>query len=125
MNTLNISKVDTTEPRLHAFEIVGKITRADVEWMADVLRAAFEAQDSLDILIVMKRYEGIEAGAIFDRKALSAQARSASQVDKYAVVGAPDWAEAMINFFSPISPVQARTFDLEDEQAAWTWVRSA
>ncbi len=60
---------------------------------------------------------------MFDTKALSAQAQSARHVRKYPVVGAPDWAETMINFLAPISPVEARTFDLEDEEEAWDWVR--
>lgn len=44
---------------------------------------------------------------------------------KYAVVGAPAWAAGMIDFFGPISPVDTKTFDLDEEQAAWAWVRAA
>ena len=40
-------------------------------------------------------------GAVFDLEAMKAQAQSTRHVRKYAVVGAPDWAEAMINFFAP------------------------
>ncbi len=125
MTVLNIRKLRTPEPALHAFEIIGKITKPEVEWMAAVLQGAFEVQDTLDILIVMRGYDGIEAGAVFDLKSLKAQSQSVLHVRKYAVVGAPDWAEAMINFFAPISPVSARTFDIEDEDDAWAWVRAS
>ena len=123
MSELNIRKLPAPEPGLHAFETRGKITKADVEFMADALKPAFERDEEVDILIVMRDYDGIEVGAVFDTKALSAQAQSARHVRKYAVVGAPDWAETMINVMSPISPVEARTFDLEDEASAWAWVR--
>ncbi|MCG6114006.1 MAG: STAS/SEC14 domain-containing protein [Mesorhizobium sp.] len=123
MSELNIRKLPAPEPGLHAFETMGKITKADVEFMADALKPAFERDEEVDILIVMRDYDGIEVGAVFDTKALSAQAQSARHVRKYAVVGAPDWAETMINVMSPISPVEARTFDLEDEASAWVWVR--
>jgi hypothetical protein len=119
----SITEIETDIPTLHAFRVEGKIAAADVEGMAERLQAAFEAHDEIDILIVMSSYQGIEAGAVFDRKALSAQARSVRHVRRYGVVGAPDWAEAMINFFAPVSPIEAKTFDLEDEQSAWQWIK--
>lgn len=125
MASRSIRAIPTALPPLYAFEVDGRITAPDVEWMAGVLQAAFEAQETVDILIVMRDYQGLDIRAAFDPKALRAQARAASHVGKYAVVGAPDWAETMINLFSPVSPVEARTFDLEDEATAWDWVRAA
>lgn len=123
-NRPSITRIDTQPATLQAFRVDGKITRPDIEWMASVLTAAFEAWDEVDVLIVMASWQGIEVGAAFDPKALSAQARSVRHVRRYAVVGAPGWAEAMINLSSPLSPVEARTFDRGDEAAAWAWVRS-
>lgn len=125
MTELNIHKLPTADPALYAFEIIGKITKPEVEWMADILDQAFEDQETLDILIILRGYDGIEAGAVFDLKALKAQAQSTRHVRKYAVVGAPEWAETMINFFAPASPVAARTFKPENEDDAWAWVRAS
>ena len=121
----SIRAIPTALPPLYAFEVAGRIAAPDVEWMAGVLEAAFEAHETVDILIVMRDYQGLDIGAAFDPKALRAQARAAAHVGRYAVVGAPDWAETMIDLFSPVSPVEAKTFDLEDEAAAWAWVRAA
>ncbi len=54
MSDLNIRALPAPEPGLHAFKTRGKITKADVEWMAGVLKTAFEVEETVDILIVMR-----------------------------------------------------------------------
>lgn len=120
----SIRQIETGNPRLYGFEVNGKIRKADVEWMARTIEPALELPGKIDIIIVMTDYEGIELGAAFDAKALTTQAKSATEVRKYAVVGAPAWAQAMINLMSPLSPVEARTFDLSHTDDAWDWVRT-
>lgn len=107
---------------LLAFEIRKKITKSDMEWMSHVVDRAFDAHDEVDMLLIMTNYEGAELGALFDGDAMSVQARSNKHVRRYAVVGAPAWASAMINVFGSVSPVETNTFGLEEEASAWTWV---
>lgn len=104
------------------FEVVAKITEADIEWMAARVAAAFDEQDESDMLILMRHYDGVELRALFDAKAIHAGMRSLRHVRRYAVVGAPAWAAAMINLFSPLTPVEERTFSLEEEAEARIWV---
>lgn len=117
----SIKRLATKHPRLLAFELTGRISQDDVEWMADVIRPYFSADRSINILLILRRYKGLDAGAVFDMKSVTTQIRSARYVAKYAVVGAPTWIETIINLFDPISPVEARTFASEDEEAAWAW----
>jgi hypothetical protein len=107
---------------LRVFEVVAKITEADIEWMAAQVNAAFDAQKRIDMLIIMRNYEGAELGAIFDAEAFKAQLRSARHVRRYAVVGAPAWASTMINLFSPLTPVEEKTFTLDQEREARAWI---
>jgi hypothetical protein len=86
--------------------------------------AAFDAYDHIDILLIMARFDGMDAGAVFDREALGAQVRSVRHVRKYGVVGAPAWARAIIEFADFLSPVDAKTFDLEQEADAWAWIEA-
>jgi hypothetical protein len=112
-------------PTLLVFEVLGRIAKADMEEMAQRVGQAFDAYDKIDILLIMSNFEGVETGAVFDRDALSAQVRSISHVRKYGVVGAPVWARAMIEFSDFLLPVDARTFDLEEEGVAWAWIDAA
>lgn len=122
MTGTSIAQLLTTRPDLLAFEVRGRIREADIAAMARTLQSAFDRLGSLDLLIVMRHWDGIEMGAAFDGEALKAQARAAAHVRKYGVVGAPAWAQAMINLFSPLTPVEERTFEREDENAAWAWI---
>ena len=81
-------------------------------------------EDVVDIILIMSNYDGAELSAVFNAEALKSQADSVKHVRKYCVVGAPLWAKAMINAFSPLSPIDAKTFDLDEEAAAWAWVNA-
>lgn len=120
-----IRSVETGRTDLLGFEVWGKIGTDDIERMAGAVEAAFDAVDIVDIIIVMHHYDGMELAAAFDPAGMRAQARAVRHVRKYAVVGAPGWAEVMINLMSPLSPVEARTFSLNEEAEAWAWVRTA
>lgn len=122
MISQSIVSIPTDRETLHAFEVRSKITKPDIEWMANKLKAAFAAQSAVDILIEISNWDGIEPGAVFDAKSMSAQVQANSHVRKYAVVGAPGWAKAMINLFAPLTPVEEKTFKLVDIDEAWRWV---
>lgn len=122
MSGSSIAQVQTTRPDLFAFEVRDRIRQADIEAMARTLETAFDRLETVDILIVMRHWDGIDMGAAFDGEALKAQARAAAHVRKYCVVGAPAWARAMINLFSPLTPVEEKTFDLAEEDQAWAWI---
>jgi hypothetical protein len=110
---------------LLVFEISGKITKADIEGMASQVEAAFDALETIDLLLIMTDFEGLEAGAVFDGASFEVQARSVRHVRKYGVVGAPALARAMIEAFGHVFPVNARTFDLGEETQAWAWIEGA
>ncbi len=117
-----IERIEGERPTLLAFRIEGRIEQEDVEAMAREVLAAFEERGEVDILITLHDWDGISAGAIFNRERIEAQARAVRHVRKYAVVGPPDWAATLINGFDRILPVDARTFDSGDEAAARAWL---
>jgi len=122
MKTPSIVSIPTERRTLRAFEVRAKISKPDIEAMAVEMKDAFAAEETVDILIIISNWDGIEVGAVFDADSLSAQAQANSHVRKYAVVGAPVWAKAMISVFSPLTPVHEKTFELEEVDAAWRWV---
>lgn len=117
-----IRQIPTSRPDLFAFEVIAKIAESDMEGMATIVTAGFDRFGKIDLLLTMPGYDGADVGALFDKESFATMLRSAAHVRRYAVVGAPAWALAMINLTSPISPVDAKTFDLEDETDAWVWV---
>jgi hypothetical protein len=122
LQTTSIRRLGTTRADLFAFEVAGRIHAPDIEAMAGIIDKAFESLGEIEIIIVIRDWQGIDLGAAFDQKALAVQARANSHVRKYAVVGAPGWAETMIQLLSPLTPVEEKTFDLAQEDAAWAWI---
>ena len=122
MHVSSITPLACSRSDLFAFEVSGRVRKTDIEAMARTLLAAFDELGTVDIIILMRDWEGLDMGAAFDGEALKAQARANAHVRKYAVVGAPAWAKAMINLFSPLTPVEEKTFELAEEQQAWAWI---
>jgi hypothetical protein len=117
-----IERIEGERPTLLAFRIEGRIEREDIEAMAREVLAAFEERGEVDMLITLENWDGISAGAILSRERVEAQVRAVRHVRKYAVVGPPDWAAALVNGFDRILPVDARTFEAGDEAAARAWL---
>ena len=121
----SIIQRESPRPDLLAFEIQDKITKPDIEWMSSIADAAMQAHGKIDMLIVMSNFEGSDLGATFDGYATSVMARSVAHIRHYVVVGAPKFAEAMINMSGMVMPVETKTFDLADEAAAWAYLAEA
>jgi len=117
-----VELVATPRRDLLAFRLRGQITEDAVETMADAMTAAFKEFDEVDVLIILCQFEGVSGSAVFDADALGAQAQSIFNIRRYAVVGAPDWAERMIDTLKFFSPVDARTFSPDEEAKAWRWI---
>ena len=122
MSTATIFTIPTTDPATYAFEIKGKVRSQDMETMADMMNEAFDAHDKVNMLLVFTDYDGSEMGAGYDWSSIKSRFRSLANVDKYVAVGAPDAASGMIEMMGKVMPVEARTFDLAELDAAWAYV---
>ncbi len=117
-----IAALESPRPDLLVFAISGRIEEPDIEWMARRSEAAFRHEDEVDMLILIRDWEGSSLGAILDGEALGVQAEAVAKVRRYAVVGAPKLARAMIEATGWLSPVEAKTFDLGEEAKARDFV---
>ena len=108
-------------PDFPIFTFRRDLTKPEIRKMADDVARALDQFDQIDILVIIRDYCSLEFGAVFDAKALATQLRSVAHVRRYAVVGAPSFAKAMLEAMAPVSPVDARTFDEGEEQQAFRW----
>lgn len=122
MTSSTIRRVATTTPQVYAFEIDGKVTSDDMEDMANVMNAAFDAHDSVDMLLIFRHFDGSEVGAGFDWASIKSRFRSLTNVGQYVVVGAPDSAADMIELMGKVIPVEAKTFEMAELDKAWAAV---
>ena len=118
----SVTQRQSPRPDLLAFEIADKVTKDDIEWMSAITDEAMKTHDKIDMLIIMSNYEGTELAASLDGYANSVKARSVAHINRYVVVGAPTLAKAMINLSGLVLPVESKTFDLDEEAAAWNYL---
>lgn len=117
-----IRQIATTKSTVFAFEISGEVSAAEMEAMADTMNAAFDRHDTVDMVLIFRDFEGSAPGAGLDWSSIKSRFRSLSNVGTYAVVGAPGWAEKLIDGIGTLIPVKTRTFAKHDVDAAWAAV---
>ena len=117
-----IKRITSNEPNVYAFEISGEIREEDMKSMATTMQSAFAAHESVDMLLIFRDYQGSETGAGMNEETIRSQWQALSQVKRYAVVGAPDYAKTLIDVMDKLIPVKAETFPAEKIDEAWAFV---
>lgn len=110
---------------LIAYEVNGRITAEDVEKVLAPMKAHMTGDDKVDLLVRFKDWEGFDPAIIANRSLLGTKMAAIAHLRRYAVVGAPGWMKAMVGGVSALMPFEMKMFDLDEDDAAWTWVRAA
>jgi hypothetical protein len=117
-----IRRIETDREDLCALEIVGHFTAADLENAYGLLEGAYAVHDRIDLLVRISRYDGFDWGAAFNEATIRGKTRALRHIRKYAVVGGPAWMRTVIGIFGPLTSIETRYFDAEEEAAAWEWM---
>ncbi|APH72695.1 SpoIIAA family protein [Aquibium oceanicum] len=124
-NPPHIRRMETGRDDAFGFEITGHITASDIENMFGLLEAAYELHDRIDVLVVVREFEGFDWSAALRKSTLSGKAHALKHIRRYAVVGGPGWMSAAMGFFKPFLSVEMRHFALDEEAEAWAWLDAA
>ncbi len=118
----SITRIPTDNVAVYAFSIDGEVTKNDISRMARLMNRAFDTVDKARMLLRFRPYEGQTIGSLLDLDALKAEFRSLAHVEKYAVVGLPAHLASFIDLMDHVIPVDAETFDADEEDEAWAFV---
>ena len=69
-------------------------------------------------------FDGVSLGALRYEGLWSVKMRGLKQVERYALVGGPDWMETVARWSEPLVRVETRYFDLSEEKRAWDWLEA-
>lgn len=122
--TDHIRQIAADTPSVYAFRIEGDATVEEMAAMGAVMNAAFDRKETVRMLVILHDFATSDASAGLALQSIKAQLRSLSHVEKYAVVGAPALAAAMVELFDRVIFIDARTFAEDEEDAAWRFVGS-
>ena len=122
LSTCRIKQIATDKASVYAFRFESGVTSDEMAKLADVLNAAFDRNEKVRLLFILHDFGASDAMAGLAPRSLYSQMRSLAHVERYAVVGAPAIAAALIETSEKVLPVDARTFDADEEQEAWRFV---
>lgn len=116
--------IATTRPDVIAFEVNGKISSDDMGLLISTFDESLRAHERLRVLVRVLGFDGVSLGALRREGLWSVKMRGLKQVERYALVGGPDWMETVAKWFAPLARVETRHFDLSEEERAWAWLEA-
>jgi hypothetical protein len=105
-------------------ELVGRLDREEAERVLDTLRARLAGTSCSKLMVVVRKWHGFEPDAALSSHAMNAKMELLKHLDRYALLGGPEWLRAMAGTFGALVTPEVRTFDLDEEDAALRWLRS-
>lgn len=118
-----LREIETTDPHIAAFEVRGKLHKADMETAKALLGKFQDEREPRRLLGRFKDFNGFDLSFLADRELLKMKLESVRHVDRYALVGAPEWLGALAESISKLMTVEVERFDADDEAAAWEWLK--
>lgn len=118
----SIHFLQTTSEGVFAYEINGRLRERDIKSAVEELKPYFKREGKFNVLARMKDFNGFDLFAVFDDDLIRLKIKTPSKVAKYAVIGAGSWMRNLIELVYPLVGIEVRTFDLNEEPAAWEWV---
>jgi len=109
---------------LIAYEIDGRITPEDVDKVLGPLDAHMRGDKKVNLLVRVKMFDGFDPAILTNGSLMGTKVNAISHLRRYAIVGAPKWMTTIIGGVGGLIPVEMKTFDPSEDDAAWTWVRA-
>lgn len=118
-----IKDIATHDPNIAAFEIDGKIRSEDIKHSKEIM-AQFMTDDPPRLLLAkIINLHGLKLSSLFDKQMFQMKKEARKHIDRYAIVGGPEWLQHLARAMNPLFTCQIRTFELENEDDAWKWLK--
>lgn len=114
--------LETTHDNVVGFAVDGKIAAEELHAISAELNKRHKANPPKGMILILRRYAGFEPLGAFNMDFIRMKLAMLGDLKKYAVVGAPQWMEKWIITLQPLIKTEIRTFDLDNEDIAWTWL---
>lgn len=119
---MNVEMLRRGEVTVIAFAFDQTLDHAQVVKMSRVVESAMAEGDDLALLLDLRGTEHFSPGAFLSAKGMWTGLRSIGPVRRYAVVAAPAVAAAAVEAFGKLLPLESRSFEAEEIEAARLWV---
>jgi hypothetical protein len=118
----SIRFIQTTNENVFAYEVDGRLRERDIKNAVKEIKPRLESPGKFNVLARMKNFHGFDLLSIFDDDLIRVKLKAPSKIGRYAIVGARSWMRNLLELVNPLISTEIRTFDANDEAAAWEWV---
>ncbi len=114
--------IGTNRPDVLGIEIDGRLSKEEMASISVELNAARSAQEIKSVLLRIRSFEGFDPSIALDGDYARMKLGFFRELDRYAVVGGPQWIRQWVEFLGPLVRMEVRYFPPENESAAWEWL---
>jgi hypothetical protein len=119
-----IRLIETTRPDVIAFEVAGKIRSEDMRLLVSTFDDALKAHERLSVLVRVNDFDGVSLDALRNDALWTVKMRGLRQVERYALVGGPNWLDKILHGVAPMVRTETRHFGHDEEDKAWEWLEA-
>ncbi len=113
----------TSKDDVCAFEINGVISAKEMPGVIKKFTTFLEHHEKVRLLNRIKHFGGFDPMIFMQSGLVSMKLAAMKKVERYAIVGAPDWIRKIIETVNPASEdMDMRTFSKDQESEAWVWL---
>jgi len=108
--------------RIAHVRMSGRLSKEDYQRYLSELERLIRQHGKIRVLAEIDDYRGLEMGAWWEDTRFALH--HARDIERVAVVGGPQWWEAMGKFASALGVIQVRRFEQGQEAEARQWIES-
>lgn len=118
-----IRMVDLGDTSIVAFEVDGRVDRQNAEETITQLKAALDAHDASRMMARVKSWHGFDLATLGSTNIAKAKAQFIKRLDRYAIVGGPDWLDNIAEMLGALIDTEVKAFGLDEEDEALAWLK--
>lgn len=121
-----IQFLPTNKDNVLAFEVDGVLSANEMPNVTQKLEQFLSGHDTVRLLARMKNFEGFDPSILVHSSGLlSMKVDAMKKVERYAIVGAPNWMSKLIETVNPLFPkMEMKSFSSEQENEALAWLEA-
>ncbi|MDJ0978541.1 MAG: STAS/SEC14 domain-containing protein [Erythrobacter sp.] len=116
-------ELDLGNPAIAAFELAGRLDAPESERGIAMVEARLKEPECRSLMMVIKSWHGFEADLLFDFGLMRSKMHLINEIDRYAIVGGPDWIGGTAQLFGKLVKPEIRAFDDDEQDEAVEWLK--
>lgn len=115
--------VDVGHSSIVAFELDGRIDEDNAATVIKDARLALEKTGARRMMARIKNWHGFDPSLLASGDIAKSKMDFIKQLDRYAIVGGPEWMRSLAETMSPAVDLEIKGFDLDEESEALKWLK--